>query len=257
MSEQFTLNVIDVMAQGIRRVKAWLDPMNPAPDPHTIKDIRCTTYECEDVVNNFTPARYFTEYEYTRYVPLGDAYGRIKFKGVVAKFTPEANQMRVALTLTVNNSFTASDDSSTPTIVVDVPKRKKPHQAKQRSARDLIYQIEVYLDFDDENEDNIFYMIDYPTVTFYNPRPFGASKKKARVRSYKVMRDHYPHYNFGLVDIIHTDATTATLRSKFPHALGILNNQNKEKEAHNHEQENQGIQEGTGCIQREEGDQAD
>lgn len=239
MSEQFTLNVVDVMAQGIRRVKAWLDPMNPAPDPHTIKDIRCTTYECEQVVYNIKPARCYTEYEYTRYVPLGDAYGCIKFKGVVAKHTPQDNQMRVTLTLTVNNSFTASDDSSTPTIVVDVPKRKKPYQTKQHSARDLIYQIEVYLDFDDENEDNMFYMIDYPTVTFYNPRPFGASKKKARVRSYKVMRDHYPHYNFGLVDIIHTDATVATLRSKFLHSLGILNNQNKEKEkeAHNHEQE--------------------
>lgn len=240
MSEQFTLNVVDVMAQGIRRVKAWLDPMNPAPDPHTIKDIRCTTYECEQVVYNIKPARCYTEYEYTRYVPLGDAYGRIKFKGVVAKHTPQDNQMRVSLTLTVNNAFTASDDSSIPTIVVDVPKRKKPQRTKQHGVRDLIYQIDVYLDFEDE--DNPFFMFDYPTVTFYNPRAFGTGKEKVRVRAYDVMREYHPQYSFGLVDITHTDATVAALRSKFLHSLGILNNQNKEKEAHNHEQEeNQGI----------------
>lgn len=241
MSEQFTLNVIDVMAQGIRRVKAWLDPLNPAPDPHTIKDIRCVSYECEESSCNTMPRR-FTEYGYTRYIPLGDAYGRIKFKGVVAKTTPQSNQMRVTLTLTVNSMLYASDDSGIPTIIANVPKRKKPYRTKPHDVRDLIYQLEVYLDFEDKNEDNMFYMIDYPTVTFYNPLSYKTGKEKVRVRSYNVMREHYPQYSFGMVDIIHTDATVAALRSKFLHALGILNTQSKEKEAHNHEQkENQGV----------------
>ena len=218
MSEQFTLNVIDVMAQGIRRVKAWLDPMNPAPDPHTIKDIHCVTYECEEAGVGNMP-RYFTEYEYTRYVPLQDSYGRIKFKGVVGKVTPQSSQTRITLTLTVSNAFAASDNSDIPTIITDVPKRKKPYQTKQHDVRDIIYKLKILVYF----EDNAFYTIDHPTVTFYNPRSYKTGDEKARIRAYDIMHEYYPKYNFGSIEIIHVDASFETLRSKFLHALGILN----------------------------------